>query len=184
MKVALNYIIGIILLVSLILNGILVYKLKQPSAPDVIEIVQKDTVTITKDSIITEIKWKTKFDTIREIQYIDTLNGDTLKIQDTLEIPIDYKVDSFTLNKDSLQFNQKIHYHGYKAEIDSVEFAYQLHYTQEVPKPKQKKIGFVWFIGPSASGGINFNINNRTFDYGPSLGISVGVGIGGCIETK
>jgi len=65
MKVALNYIIGIILLVSLILNCILVYKLKQPSAPEVIEIVKNDTIVVTKnDTIFKErIKYVTTIDT-------------------------------------------------------------------------------------------------------------------------
>jgi len=48
---------------------------------------------------------------------------------DTLQIPIDYKQASFKTSKDSIDLEAKIQYHGYKAEIDSVEFAYQLHYT-------------------------------------------------------
>ena len=180
MKVALNYIIGIILLVSLILNCILVYKLKQPSAPEVIEIVKNDTIVVTKnDTIFKErIKYVTTIDTAIIFQHDSII--DTIYVT----LPDEHKEATFKKSQDSIDLEAKIQYHGYKAEIDSVKFAYQLHYTQEVPKPKQKKIGFVWFIGPSASGGVNFNINNRTFDYGPSLGISIGVGVGGYIETK
>lgn len=172
MKKAINWIVGILLLIALIICGLQFYYIHNQSVPE--HIYLHDTVTITKDSIITKIRWKTEYDTIIDIQVKDSI------IHDTIRIPIEHKVDSFTINKDSLSITEKIKYHGYKAEIDSIELDYKWNY--EVPKPK--KIGFVWFIGPSVTGGVNFNVHDRTFDYGPSVGVSVGVGIGGYIETK
>lgn len=79
-----------------------------------------DTITIHKDSIIEKIKFKTKFDTIINIEYIDTLRHDTIRIHDTIEIPIEHKVDSFTIRNDSLMITEQIHYSGFHSQIDSV----------------------------------------------------------------
>lgn len=179
-KKALFIILSILLLVSLIFNGILVYKLKQQSEPAVIEIVKNDTVTITKDSIITQYKYRTHYDTVFTTIYVDSNSLDTIKKEDTLQIPIDYKQASFKTSKDSIDIEAKIQYHGFKAEIDSVEFAYKLHYTQEVPKPKQKKIGFVWNIGLYAGYGIN--VNNGQYYLSPEVGVGGSIGLGGFIK--
>lgn len=179
-KKALFIILSILLLVSLIFNGILVYKLKQQSEPAVIEIVKNDTITITKDSIITQYKYRTHYDTVFTTIYVDSNSLDTIKKEDTLQIPIDYKQASFKTSKDSIDIEADIQYHGFKAEIDSVEFAYKLHYTQEVPKPKQKKIGLVWNIGLYAGYGLNFN--NGQYYFSPEVGVGVSIGIGGIIK--
>ena len=181
-KKVLFIILSILLLVSLIFNGILVYNLKQQSEPAVIEIVKNDTVTITKDSIITQYKYRTHYDTVFTTIYVDSSSLDTIKKEDTLQIPIDYKQASFKTSKDSIDIEADIHYHGFKAEIDSVEFAYKLHYTQEIPKPKQKKIGFVWYIGLGVGGGVNMNCTSKTFDFGPNFSLQGGIGIGGHIK--
>ena len=175
-KKALFIILSILLLVSLIFNGILVYKLKQQSEPAVIEIVKNDTVIITKDSIITQYKYRTHYDTVFTTIYVDSNSLDTIKKEDTLHIPIDYKQASFKASKDSIDIEANIQYHGFKAEIDSVEFAYKLHYTQEVPKPKQKKFGWCITFGPSISYDITLDTQNKTFSYGPSVGVSVVIG--------
>lgn len=180
MKKALNWIFGILLLVSLILNGILVYKQCNQNTPECIEIIKNDTLLIVKDSIITKYKYRTHYDTIFTTVFIDTNSLDTIKKLDTLQIPIDYKQASFKTSKDSIDLEAKIQYHGYKAEIDSVEFAYQLHYTQEITKPKQKKIGLVWNIGPYVGYGINFN--NGQYYFSPEVGIGGSIGIGGIIK--
>ena len=172
MKKAVNWIVGILLLVALILNGLQFYQLSQKSAPEVIKVT--DTMVIKKDSIIEKIKYKTKFDTIIDLQYKDTI------IHDTIQIPIEHKVSEFNLKKDSFELKQKIHHSGFHSVIDSIECSYTFNY--EVTKPKPKKFGFVWYIGIGPSGGVNFNVNNRTFDYGPSFGIQGGVGIGGYIK--
>lgn len=179
-KKALFIILSILLLASLIFNGILVYKLKQQSDPAVIEIVKNDTITITNDSIITQYKYRTHYDTVFTIIYVDSNSLDTIKKEDTLQIPIDYKQASFKTSKDSIDLEAKIQYHGFKAEIDSVEFAYKLHYTQEVPKPKQKKIGLVWNIGLYAGYGINFN--NGQYYLSPEVGVGGSIGLGGFIK--
>ena len=170
MKIAVNWIVGILLLVSLILNSILVYHHYNQSAPEVIEI--HDTTIIRKDSIVEKIKYKTKFDTIIDIQLKDTL------IHDTIEIPIEHKVSEFNLNKDSFELKQKIHHSGFHSVIDSVECSYSFNY--EVKPPKPKKIGLVWNVGLYTGYGINFN--NGQYYFSPEVGVGASIGIGGIIK--
>ena len=171
-KTALNIVFIILFLVSLIFNGYSFYQLRHLDVPGTIYL--HDTVTITKDSIITKTKYKSVFDTITEIQYKDTV------LYDTIEIPLEHKVSEFKIEKDSLKITEKIYHSGFHSTIDSIKLDYNWNY--EMPKQKPKKIGIVWFVGPTVTGGVNFNANNKTFDYGPSVGISVGVGIGGIIK--
>lgn len=171
-KKILNIIFGILILVLLFLSGYMFYQLKHLDAPEVI--YMHDTITIRKDSIVEKLKFVTYYDTILDIHYKDSI------IHDTIKIPIEHKVDSFTIQKDSLKIMEKIHHSGFKSTIDSVELNYEWQYTFQ-PK-KQRKWGLVWFVGPTVTGGVNFNVNNKTFDYGPSVGLSVGVGIGGIIK--
>lgn len=175
-KKVLNIIFGILLLVALIFCGYSFYQLIHQDAPEVVYLT--DTITITKDSLVTKLKYKTKFDTIREIQYIDTIHHDTIKLQDTIEIPIEHRVDSFTIKKDSLTITEKIHHSGFHSSIDSVELNYSLNY--EIPKPKQKRIGLVWNIGPYIGYGINFN--NGQYYFSPEVGVGASIGIGGIIK--
>lgn len=167
---AINWIIGILLLVSLICNGLQFYCLKHQSVPECVYI--HDTVTITKDSIITKTKYKTVFDTIVEIQYKDTI------LYDTIYLDVEYKVSEFELKKDSLTIREKIHHHGFKSEIDSVEFSYDWQYTFQTKK--QRKWGLTWTIGPYMGYGINFN--NGQYYFSPEIGIGGSIGIGGIIK--
>ena len=167
---AINWIIGILLLVSLICNGLQFYCLKHQSVPEAIYL--HDTVTITKDSIITKTKYKSIFDTITEIQYKDTV------LYDTIEIPIEQKVSEFKIEKDSLKITEKIYHSGFHSTIDSIKLDYNWNY--EIPKPKPKKIGIVWNIGPYIGYGINFN--NSQYYFSPEVGVGVSIGIGGIIK--
>lgn len=167
-----NWIVGILFLVLLILCGYGFYYIKHLDAPEVIEM--HDTITIRKDSIIEKIKFKTKFDTIIETHYKDTV------LYDTIEIPIEHKVDSFTIIKDSLTISEKIHHSGFHSIIDSVELNYDWKYTFQ-PK-KQKKVGLAWYIGPYVGYGINFN--NGQYYFSPEIGIGGGIGLGGIIPIK
>lgn len=167
---ALNWVIGILLLVSLIFNGLQFYQIRHLDAPEAIYL--HDTVTIKKDSIITKTKWKTKFDTIIDIQYKDTI------LHDTIYMPIEHKVSEFELKKDSFELKQKIHHSGWHTNIDSVECSYSLNY--EIMKPKPKKIGLVWNIGLYAGYGINFN--NGQYYFSPEVGVGASIGIGGIIK--
>lgn len=167
---AINWIIGILLLVSLICNGLQFYCLKHQSVPECVYI--HDTVTITKDSIITKTKYKTVFDTIVEIQYKDTI------LYDTIYLDIEHKVSEFELKKDSLIIREKIHHHGFKSEIDSVEFSYDWQYTFQTKK--QRKWGLTWAIGPYIGYGINFH--NGQYYFSPEIGIGGSIGIGGIIK--
>ena len=169
-KKALNIVFGILLLVSLIFNGYSFYQLRHLDAPGTIYL--HDTVTITKDSIITKTKYKSVFDTITEIQYKDTV------LYDTIYLPIEHKQSEFSIKKDSLTINETIWHSGFHSTIDSIKLDYNWNY--EIPKPKPKKIGIVWNIGPYIGYGINFN--NGQYYFSPEVGVGVSIGIGGIIK--
>ena len=163
---ALNWIIGILLLVSLIFNGLQFYQIKHFDAPEVIYL--HDTVTIHTDSIITKTKWKTHFDTITEIQYKDTI------IHDTVRIPIEHNQSDFSIKKDSLTINETIWHSGFHSSIDSVKLDYSWNY--EIIKSKPKKFGWCITFGPSINYGITLDMQNKTWTHGPSAGFSVVIG--------
>lgn len=167
---AINWIIGILLLVSLICNGLQFYCLMHQSVPECVYL--HDTVTITKDSIITKTKYKSVFDTITEIQYKDTV------IHDTVRIPIEHNQSEFSIKKDSLTINETIWHSGFHSTIDSIKLDYNLNY--EITKPKPKKIGLVWNIGLYAGYGINFN--NGQYYFSPEVGVGASIGFGGIIK--
>ena len=131
-----------------------------------------DTVTIHTDSIQEKIVYRTNFDTITEIQYKDTV------LYDTIEIPVEHKVSEFKIEKDSLKITEKIYHSGFHSTIDSIKLDYNWNY--EIPKPKPKKIGIVWNIGPYIGYGINFN--NGQYYFSPEVGVGVSIGIGGIIK--
>ena len=165
-KKALNIVFGILFLVSLIFNGYSFYQLRHLDAPGTIYL--HDTVTITKDCVITKTMWKTNFDTITEIQYKDTI------IYDTIEIPVEHKVSEFKIEKDSLKITEKIYHSGFHSTIDSIKLDYNWNY--EIPKSKHKKFGWCITFGPSVNFGINLDMHNKTFNYGPSAGFSIVIG--------
>ena len=169
-KKALNIVFGILFLVSLIFNGYSFYQLRHLDAPGTIYL--HDTVTITKDSIITKTKWKTNFDTIVKIQYKDTV------LYDTIYLPIEHHQSEFSIKKDSLTINETIWHSGFHSTIDSIKLDYNWNY--EIPKQKPKKIGIVWNIGPYIGYGINFN--NGQYYFSPEVGVGVSIGIGGIIK--
>lgn len=166
MKKALNWIFGILILGLLICSTLQFYYIKHLDAPEVIKI--HDTTIIKKDSIIEKIKYKTLWDTVVDLQYKDTI------IHDTVKIPIEHKVDSFTVKKDSLTITEKIHHSGFHSNIDSVEFNYSLNY--ELPKSKPKKFGWCITFGPSISYDITIDVQNKTWSNGPSAGFSIVIG--------
>lgn len=169
-KKALNWIFGILFLVSLIFNGYSFYQLRHLDAPGTIYL--HDTVTIHTDSIITKTMWKTRWDTITEIQYKDTV------LYDTIYLPIEQKVSEFKIEKDSLKITEKIYHSGFHSTIDSIKLDYNWNY--EIPKQKPKKIGLVFNIGPYIGYGINFN--NGQYYLSPEVGVGVSIGIGGIIK--
>lgn len=165
-----NYIIAILLLVSLICNGLQFYYINYLDAPECKYV--HDTTIIYKDSIITKTKYKSIFDTIVEIQYKDTF------LYDTVYMPIEHKVSEFELKKDSFELKQKIYHSGWHTNIDSIECSYSLNY--EIIKPKPKKLGFIWSVGPYIGYGINFN--NGQYYFSPEVGVGISIGIGGIIK--
>ena len=155
---------------SLIFNGYSFYQLRHLDAPGTIYL--HDTVTITKDSIITKTKYKSVFDTITEIQYKDTV------LYDTIYLPIEHNQSDFSIKKDSLTINETIWHSGFHSTIDSIKLDYNWNY--EIPKQKPKKIGIVWNIGPYIGYGINFN--NGQYYFSPEVGVGLSIGIGGIIK--
>ena len=131
-----------------------------------------DTVTITKDCVITKTKYKTVFDTIVEIQYKDTV------LYDTIYLPIEHNQSEFSIKKDSLTINETIWHSGFHSTIDSIKLDYNWNY--EIPKQKPKKIGIVWNIGPYIGYGLNFN--KGQYYFSPEVGVGVSIGIGGIIK--
>lgn len=169
-KKALNIVFGILFLVSLIFNGYSFYQLRHLDAPGTIYL--HDTVTITKDCVITKTMWKTNLDTIVEIQYKDTV------LYDTIYLPIEHNQSEFSIKKDSLTINETIWHSGFHSTIDSIKLDYNWNY--EIPKQKPKKIGIVWNIGPYIGYGINFN--KGQYYFSPEVGVGVSIGIGGIIK--
>lgn len=165
-----NYIIAILLLVSLICNGLYFYYINHLDAPECKYVT--DTVTIYKDSIITKTKYKSIFDTIIEIQYKDTV------LYDTVYMPIEHKQSDFSIKKDSLTINETIWHSGFHSSIDSIKLDYKWNY--EIIKPKPKKFGFIWSAGPYIGYGINFN--NGQYYFSPEVGVGISIGIGGFIK--
>ena len=131
-----------------------------------------DTVTIHTDSIHEKIVYRTKFDTIVEIQYKDTV------LYDTIYLPIEHHQSDFSIKKDSLTINETIWHSGFHSTIDSIKLDYNWNY--EIPKQKPKKIGIVWNIGPYIGYGINFS--NSQYYFSPEVGVGVSIGIGGIIK--
>lgn len=165
-KKVLNWIFGILLLVSLIFNGYSFYQIRHQAAPEVIYL--HDTVTIHTDSIITRTKWKTKWDTITEIQYKDTV------LHDTIYLPIEHNQSEFSIKKDSLTINETIWHSGFHSTIDSIKLDYNWNY--EITKPKPKKFGWCITFGPSINYGITLDTQNKTWCTGPSAGFSIVIG--------
>lgn len=116
--------------------------------------------------------WKTNFDTITEIQYKDTV------LYDTIYLPIEHHQSEFSIKKDSLTINETIWHSGFHSTIDSIKLDYNWNY--EIAKPKPKKIGIVWNIGPYIGYGINFN--KGQYYFSPEVGVGVSIGFGGIIK--
>ena len=166
----LNWIFGILLLVSLIFNGYSFYQIRRLNVPEAVYL--HDTVTITKDKKIKKTKYKSVFDTIVEIQYKDTV------LYDTIEIPIEQKVSEFKIEKDSLKITEKIYHSGFHSTIDSIKLDYNWNY--EIAKPKPKKFGWCITFGPYIGYGLNFN--NGQYYFSPEVGVGISIGIGGIIK--
>ena len=167
-KKVLNYIIGILFILSLITIGILGYQNYgyRTTPPEKIEI--HDTFTIHKDSIHEKILYKTKFDTILDVHYKDTI------IYDTIYLDIEHNQSNFSIKKDSLTINETIWHSGFHSTIDSVKLDYNWNY--EITKPKPKKFGWCITIGPSINYGITLDTQNITWTHGPSAGFSIVIG--------
>lgn len=161
-----------------VIIGLLINLPSCQSEPKVIvEYVEKhDTVTIEKE----RIKEKTK------TEYVDRLDtfyikesGDTVVID---SIPIEHKVYEDTIKNDSTSTEIKIEYSGFNPEIQSVWLKHNYIEKQETIIKEPKKIGIVWSVGPCVGFGGVGNLNNGSIGYGPYIGVSGTIGIGGFIK--
>lgn len=168
-----NIIILILSLVIVVLICLLSYTYKCMNNNETV--VVKDTITITKYE--DKIRYVTKFDTIINFEYIhhhDSIT-DTINVHDTVVLPIEHKVSEFTIKKNDLALNEKIYYHGFKAEIDSTNIDYTFIY--EPKKGKNYKVGQSIVIGIQGGYGMGFQPGG-TYMFEPYIGVGVTYGFG------
>lgn len=175
----------IILIISILVNiilGILLfysYNQKEPEQKVVVEYINKtDTVNVEKERIVekTKIKSVSVKDTFY-VQLSDTIN-DTLYVT----VPIEHKHYSDTIKNDSSEANLDVFYHGAFADLDSISLKYNYYNTKETIIKEPKKIGIVWSVGPCVGFGGVGNLSNGSIGYGPFVGVSGSIGIGGFIK--
>lgn len=135
---------------------------KGQSAPNVIH----DTINITKfETKIKEVPVY-YYDTIFNNVFVSSTTNDTIKIIDTLRIPIETNETSFNIKKDSFEVNGIITHSGFKSTIENIELDYK--YTL----PKQKKPR-KWHIALQGGFGVQYGLIKNEFDVGPYIGLGV-----------
>ena len=141
----------------------------------IVEYIEKhDTITVPKEVIVekTKIKYVNKIDTF----YV--YNNDTIYLQD---FPIEYKEYNDTIKTDSTSTELKIEYSGFNANIENIWLRHN-YFEKHETVIKTKKIGLVWFVGLSLGYDACVDVTNKTFNHGPGVALSGGVGIGGIIK--
>lgn len=135
--------------------------------PSVEPIIIHDTVKVTE--FVDKIKYVEHYDTAFVTNFDTIYNNDTLKFSDTikLEIPIEYKESTFAIKKDSFEANGTVHYHGFKAAVDSVDIDYKFTYVPPIEK-KHK-----WHISLNAGYYTGYNLIDRKLYSGPGAGIGI-----------
>lgn len=164
MKEIKNWIIAILLLISVILGSIIYYQQKNP-------VIEEKEVRITDTITVEQIKEKTKLVYVEHFDTIVVYNTDTL----TIEIPIEHNqyVDTFSTDTTSLAL--RVNYSGYKSKIDTI--MYDFNYQPAVQPIKKQKMKF----GQSVTLGIQFGYGitvNQQPSFQPYIGIGCTYGIG------
>jgi len=142
----------------------------------VVEYIEKyDTVTVEKERIVEKTK-------IKYIDRIDTFyvkeSGDTVTVQD---LPIEHKVYEDTIKNDSTSTEIKIEYSGFNAEINDIWLKHN-YVEKQITITKEKKVGWVWYVGIDGGIGLHLDIPTKNLGWGPQVGLHAGVGIGGTIK--
>ena len=170
MEKVLNWIIGILFILSLIANIILGICLSNKKT-DIIErkIEVHDTTTVVRDSIIshTVTKYVTNFDTLVYII------KDTDSLEVPIELPIEHKTYRDTINKDSIVYDIQVDYSGYKPSLDLIKLDSK--YVKEetiITKPKHWR----QFIGVGVQVGYGVTIPQPKFEPYVGVGITYGFG--------
>ena len=159
-KYILPIILAILLILSLFLNGYQYYSYSHQ-----IPVIQTDTITIVKDSIIykDKIKFVTYYDTIIET------STDTL----FLEIPIEHHQYKDTISKDSITYNLDIRYSGFKASLDTIQISTL--YTPSIVT-KKKRLSSGLNLGIQVGYGMGFTPMPVPAPY-IGIGLSYGLNI-------
>lgn len=147
---------------------------KQPKT--IVEYIEKhDTIRITKDSIV----YKTK---PVNVYIIDTFyvkeSGDTVQLD---SLPITEYQYKDTLKTDSTSTEIMVNYHGFNAGIDSINLIHN-YFEKQTTIIKEKKVGWVWAVGPSLGYSATINPVNGQLNHGISGGVTIVLGIGGIIK--
>lgn len=157
------HIINVVLIVAVVILSVFLYKScsAEPPAPVVIT----DTCVVTE--FVDKIKYVTHYDTIVTYKFVPDSLNDTIEVKDTIHIPIEYKQSEFEIKKDSFEGKGIIHYHGFKSDIDSVNFDYSFTYTPPVEKKRK------WHISLQAGYYTGYNLIDRKIFSGPGAGIGI-----------
>lgn len=131
-----------------------------------------DTITITEERIVEKTRLIYKTDTLVLVDSV-YVKGDSVYIS----LPMEYKKYSDTITTDSTFTQVDIMYHGIYSSIDSLYLKHT--YQNKILKEPQKRVQWVWFVGPSVGYSVFGDVNRGTFGHGPSIGITCGIGIGG-----
>lgn len=170
-EILLGMVIGVLLMLP-----ISIYEWTRPAEVKEIPFEVRDTVTITKDTIIfkTRTEYVTKFDTVYQV--ID--GRDTIEIP--VELPIEHKVYQDTIRTDTTEIALDIKYSGFKPSLDEVGLIYHLSTKRAVETKKKPKLGQYFGVGFSVGAGAGFNPLTKAPSLAApevSIGLQYGFGI-------
>lgn len=178
MKEVLNIIWPIITLIIGIAIGCLLNLSSCKKQNSKIEYVPiHDTITIESERIIEHTKVKYVKDTLIQVDSF-YIKGDTVYVA----VPMEFLQYSDTIKTDSTSTTIDVYHHGIKSQIDSIKFDYQYFKENQIIIKEPKRVGIMWYIGPSIGYGGFVNAQNGGFNHGPFIGISGGIGFGGYIK--
>lgn len=165
-----NYIIGVLLALSISLNiGLGIALANKGTNIIEREIKVTDTLTITKDSIVEHIRplYIKDYDTV----FVMITDTDTIEVPMTL--PIEYMTYEDTIDHDSIKYDVKIDYSGFRPSLDGV-YVHSNYIKQEtiIKKPKPWR----QFIGAGIQVGYGTTFPEPKFSPYVGVGITYGFG--------
>lgn len=158
--------------IFVLLLNVIVDNTRENTRQEILKTIKTDTIfnTITlTDTVIqqkTKILYKTKVDTIIQIEY------DSVIIEVPVEIPIEHKQYLDTITTDNGIFDIDVKYQGYKANIDSLNLNYRNNISYIKPKNKDWR----QFVGIGISAGYGVTIPTGVFS--PTIAVTLTYGFG------